>query len=160
MISDEKVLREIRESWCTVRILEARIAATCTDGLIFSLLPAATNFREIPESLLLLWAISVLESSLEQLRDERVFVFKGRGLKDLLRASQKALPWQDFAKIDRARERRDAIAHHRAFLSGGECAAYLNAIENELLAWGILEHRIKGRFGISMGTAANKPTKV
>jgi len=148
MITNPEVLKGIRDSWETVRILQARIHTTLHAGL-FSLVPVMTNFQEVPESLLLLFAVSVLETTLEQLRDQRVFVYKRRGLKGLMNASKNALPWQNFENIQKIKDRRDQVAHHREFLRSGQCAQDLDAIENELLAWRVLEHPIKGTYGIS-----------
>jgi hypothetical protein len=53
MITDSKKLQHIRDSWNTVRILEARIKRTLNAGL-FALVPMMTNFKQVPESLLLL----------------------------------------------------------------------------------------------------------
>ncbi len=151
MITDQKALNRIRESWRTVRILEARISTSLGAG-IFSLVPMATGFREVPESLLLLFAMSVLEDTLKQLRDEGAFSCSRSELRRLMDSSRGVLSWQDFAHVSQARDRRNAVAHRREFLSDGECAQYLTAIENELFSWSVLDHRIKGRFDISIKT--------
>jgi hypothetical protein len=148
MITDQEKLQRIRDSWTTVRILEARINTTLNVGL-FSLVPMLTNFQEVPESLLLLFAISVLEHTLKHLRDQGVFACKGDGLERLMKASSGVLHWQHFEKIQEAKGRRNHIAHEREFLRKGQCAEYLAAIEQELLAWGVLNSPIKGRFDIS-----------
>jgi hypothetical protein len=153
MITDPEALKGIRDSWNTVRILEARIQTTLHPGL-FSLVPVMTNFQEVPDSLLLLFAVSVLETTLEQLRDQGVFVYKGRGLNGLMNASKKALRWQNFKEIQKIKDRRNQVAHDREFLRNGECAQYLDAIENELLAWPVLEHPIKGTYKISFGSTS------
>jgi hypothetical protein len=147
-ITDPEALKRIRDSWETVRILEARIQTTLHAGL-FSLVPQMTNFQEVPDSLLLLFAISVLENTLEQLRRQRVFMYKRRGLKGLIKASKNALPWQNIEEIQKIRCRRNRVAHHHELLRSGQCAQYLDAIENELLAWRVLEHPVKGRYDIS-----------
>ena len=148
MISDQQRLAEIREAWSTVRILQARIQTTLNAGL-FSLVPAATGFREVPDSLLLLFAFSVFEDALLQLRDEGVFRARGNRVSDLMDGSQAALPWQDYAAVNAARERRNDVAHRRAFLRDSEIEACLMAIERELVAWRVLEHPVQGRYAIS-----------
>jgi hypothetical protein len=148
MITDSKKLQHIRDSWNTVRILEARIKRTLNAGL-FSLVPMMTNFKEVPESLLLLFAISVLEDTLEQLRDQGLFACEGRGLERLMKASTDKLSWKHFEEIQEIKNRRNLVAHHREFLRNGQCAQYLTAIEQELLAWGVLDSPIKGQFDIS-----------
>jgi hypothetical protein len=129
-------------------MLQARIHTTLQAGPL-SLVPMMTNFQEVPDSLLLLFGVSVLENTLEELRNQGVFVCKGRGLKGLMNASKTRLPWQNFENIQKIKDRRDQVAHHREFLRRGRCAQDLDAIENELLAWRVLEHRIKGAYAIS-----------
>jgi hypothetical protein len=155
MIADRKALQHIRNSWETVRILEARINTTLKAGL-FSLVPMATNFQEVPESLLLLFATFVLEDTLQQFYDQGVFGQKKPegpkrlGLKRLMEASKDALCWQNFGKIKEIKNRRDGVAHHHKLLRSGQCTQYLNAIEKELLTWGVLEHPIKGTYEVSL----------
>jgi hypothetical protein len=151
MIKNPEELQHIRESWRTVRMLQAKIDTTMSAHL-FSLVPAMTNFRVVPESLLLLFAVSVLENTLEELRNQGVFVYKGRGLKGLMDASSKTdLPWQNFENIQKIKDRRDGVAHHHEILHNGECAEYLDAIAKELLAWGVLEPEFnKGEYGVSL----------
>jgi hypothetical protein len=138
MITDPRRLQHIRDSWNTVRILEARITTTLNAGL-FSLVPMLTNFKEVPESLLLLFAVSILEDTLEQLRDQGVFACQGRELERLMKASTGKLPWKHFEKIQEIKNRRNRVAHDREFLRNDQCAQYLTAIEQELVAWGVLE---------------------
>ena len=120
MLTDPKRLKEIRAKWDTVRIFEARIGATLSCG-IFSVVPAATNFREIPESLLLLFATTVLQETLKALADQRVFKCKSWNLEALMKSSRDPLNWRDYEKVDGARKRRNAVAHHHVFLRTGEC---------------------------------------
>jgi hypothetical protein len=69
MVKDPDALIRIRGSWRTVRTLEAMIQTNLNAGL-FSLVPTMTGFTRIPESLLLVFAVPVLEDTLRQLRDE------------------------------------------------------------------------------------------
>jgi hypothetical protein len=149
MITNPEVLKGIRDSWETVRILEARINTTLNADL-FSLVPRMTNFQEIPDSLLLLFAVSVLETTLKQLRDQKVFSYTGWQLGGLMAASKEknALPWRNFEEILKIKDRRNQVAHDRKFLRHGQCAQDLDAIENELLAWRVLEHPVKGTYTI------------
>ncbi len=148
MITNPEVLQSLRDSWATVRILEARIQTTLHAGL-FALVPQMTNFQEVPDSLLLLFAVSVLENTLKKLRDQGVFPSKGQELGRLMQESTGKLCWQNYGKIQEIKNRRNRIAHERVFLRSGQCAEYLDAIENELLAWRVLEHPMKGTYGIS-----------
>ena len=88
MIKNAEALGSIRESWRTVRTLEGMIQTNTSSGTIFTLIPAATGFVTVPESLLLLFAMSVLEDVLRQLRDEGVFNCSRIELKRLMDGSR------------------------------------------------------------------------
>lgn len=140
----------ITESWRTVRIVEAQIQ-TNTGNTIYSLIPHATGFARVAESLLLVFAVSVLEDSLRGQCQEGAFASRRKELSPLMRASRPHLKWQDFDAIDRIRELRNSIAHRRIFLSEGECRHALNAIARELLVFGVLETDFKGTYSFSIG---------
>jgi hypothetical protein len=149
MLTDPEALQHIRDSWKTVRILQARINTIHTPT-IFSVVPVADNFREVAESLLLLFATSVLEDTLEKLCDQGVFAQTGlRGFERLMKASIGKLCWQNFGKIQEIKNRRNKVAHERAFPPSDKCAEYLNAIAKQLLAWDVLEHDFKGTYEVS-----------
>lgn len=140
----------LSESWKTVRIIEAMIKAN-TGGVIFSLIPHATGFARVPESLLLIFAVSVLEDALKCLCSEGVFTSRRKELGALIKASKNVIDWQNFDEIERIRLRRNHVAHRREFLGPGQCTNDLSAITKELLAWGILSTDFKGKFTVSMG---------
>ena len=106
--------------------------------------PEAAGARSIMESLLLVSSVSVLEDTLRQLHHEGAFVCAHRGLKDLMTASRRILPWRDYTKIDAIRERRNAIAHRGQMLVPHEGAPYLEAIARELMTWHVLETDARG----------------
>jgi hypothetical protein len=66
-----------------------------------------------------------------------------------MKASTDKLSWKHFEKIQEIKNRRNLVAHHREFLRNGQYAQYLTAIEQDLLAWGVLDSPIKGQFDIS-----------
>jgi hypothetical protein len=153
MITNKVVLARTRESWRTVREIEAMIQKTVNTPIIFSLVPLATGFSRVPESLLLLFAVSVLEDALKQLREEKLFSSKPN-LKAMMQASRAVLPWQDFAGVDGVRERRNKIAHEREFLKQGEYKPYLDALAQELLAWRVLTSDYKGECTITFSSSS------
>jgi hypothetical protein len=87
MITKLEALKGIRDSWETVRILQARIHTTLHADL-FSIVPRMTNFQEVPGSLLLLFVVSVLENTLKQLRNQGAFSYTGWHLGGLMTASK------------------------------------------------------------------------
>jgi hypothetical protein len=88
--------------------------------------------------LTLVFAYSVLQDTLEQLEYEGHFKSKTPGLRGRMHASRPVLPWQDFTLVDEGRERRNAFAHDRTVVPVEECVRYVDAIEQELRAWGIV----------------------
>ncbi|MDY6970370.1 MAG: hypothetical protein SVR08_17190 [Spirochaetota bacterium] len=90
----------------------------------------------------LLFAFSVLERTLKQLRDENVFTERLNRLKALMDSSQTNIPWQDFTLIDEAREERNKVAHDQKILERGECWRYIDGIEDELVAWKVVATKI------------------
>jgi len=139
MVSDQEFLKQIRESWKTVRTAEAMIQTNLNSPSIFSLIPRATGFSSVPESLLLVFGVSVLEDALRQMRDENIFQSQRTELSRLMKASKNVLPWKNYAEVEKIRLRRNRVAHQREFLLGGQCAKDLAVIAKELLAWSILE---------------------
>ena len=94
MIQDEATLTELRSEWATVvvaRNMVARNLAASSFG-IGSIGPSHI-FRNFAYSLCLLFAFSVLEHVLLQLRDEGAFSSKTTQLGDLMHASKDALTW-------------------------------------------------------------------
>ena len=139
MITDQSALTDIRSEWGVVHKtcdMIARNLAASSFG-IGSVGPSH-QYRNFGYNLCLLFAFSVLEHALLQLRDEGVFSSSKSNLGALMDAGKKALPWQNFVLVDRGRETRNDIAHKRAFIEREECWKYLAAIEAELLAWKIL----------------------
>lgn len=141
------------QSWLTVRTLEARIRMN-TGPMLYSFIPHATRFAAVPESLLLVFAMSVVEKSLDCLRAEGRFSSSKRGLHDLMKASKSFIPWQNYDWIDDVRLRRNRVAHHQALLEHGQCERDLQFISLELLAWGILDEDPKIEFTVTFQPGA------
>jgi hypothetical protein len=81
----------------------------------------------------------VLNNILEALRDEGHFSYQGRELGGLVRASQKALPWRNYPLIkNEVVQRRNDLAHRAAIVPCDDCGRYIDAIEAELIVWGIV----------------------
>ena len=147
MVTDLAALEELRQSWRTVRTTQAMIR-TNTAPFIFSMVPAVTGFARVPESLLLVFGLSVLEDALRSICDQGAFSSKSKQLGPLMGASRQVVPWRTFEEVDRVRERRNRIAHDREFLAAGQCDRDLDCIARELIAWGVLEHDYAGTYTV------------
>ena len=140
MIKDTSVLNDIRCEWETVRFTKEMVTSNVATGFFVShgILSADLGSIELANSLLVLFAFSVLERVLLQLRNEGQFQSTKINLGCLMAASQNALPWQDYALVDQARGKRNDIAHRRQWIGQAEGHKYIDAIEKELTLWTIL----------------------
>ena len=138
MIRDATALGEVRAEWQYVtgaRDLIARNLAAAHPGI--SGMGQSHEFRNLSYNLCLLFAYSVLERVLRELRDEGIFS-SSKELGALMANSKTVLPWQDYSKADEGRERRNDVAHRRHILERADCWKYIDAIEDELVAWGVV----------------------
>jgi hypothetical protein len=137
MIADLIVLQEVRDAWEFVRDSRNIVVGNCNRGawvIGFN----QKGMRDICFNLLLASAYSVLEDTLRQLRDEGKFASKDSRLGPLIGKSHPALAWLDVALVDAGRVDRNQSIHARTFLPHAKCRDYIAAIEQELVAWGVL----------------------
>ena len=81
----------------------------------------------------------MLERVLIQLRDEGLFECKSSRAEDLMKSSRDSLNWTNYDAVNKARKDRNKMAHHRKIIDQELVLAHINAIQAELLAWGILD---------------------
>ena len=137
MIEDPEALADVRDSWSTA--LTAAISVTSAFSHSLPLLSLHQRHAlDIAHNATLLYAFSVLEKALYQLQREGRFGSSKPGLKALMEASKNGLPWKDYAVVDAARDRRNQVAHERRVLTTNECWVDIDAIREELLAWGVI----------------------
>ncbi len=99
---------------------------------------ASHELRNISHNLVLLFAFSVLENVLKQLRDEGAFTERRNVLGKLMDASCSVIPWSNYNLVNDARKERNRIAHQQQIIERGKCWDYVDAIEAELVTWEIL----------------------
>jgi len=137
MIADVAELRKVRLEWRFVLESRDRVARNLASGAS-SGIGVSHEFRDFSYCLCLLFACSVLEHVLLQLRDEGVFKSKSTMLGPMMAESKGILPWHDYGAVDRARECRNSIAHERKIPERKETWRYIDAVETQLNAWKIL----------------------
>jgi len=139
MIQDKVKQATYQKEWNSVREFQNRIQANLNaSGMMFG--TGATHvIRDISHNLVLLFAFSVFEDVLKQLKEEKYFTSDNNQLGNLMHKSQNYLPWQNFTFVDEARERRNEIAHDQTIFPRGDCWKYIDAIENELVQWGVIK---------------------
>ena len=152
MITNATVLNDVQKAWENVRIYEAMVD-THTGGPPFDSLGMITSpeYTKLTYSLLVFLAFSVLEDVLKELHKQGTFKTEADNLKSLMDASRSCLPWRDFGAVENARNRRNEVAHDRKLLGPTTCKEYLHLIEDEFVSWKVLQHKIKGRYEISIG---------
>lgn len=148
MISNVVFLEQVRSTWNTVRISQARVETNTVAGHLGGgvLTPDFINFAH---SLVLIFAYSVLEDVLNQLFAEKVFKSKKINLMALMQSSRTSLPWADYSIVDTGRERRNDVAHRQVILSKQDCNLFIDAIETELLTWHVIPNRVRGRYSVT-----------
>jgi len=142
MIQDSTKKKEIEDDWKGVRSFQSKIQAHLNISGAIGTVGATHQLRNISHNLVLLFAFSVLETTLKQLRDEKAFEEKNNGLKALMYSSKSSIPWQDFDLIENAREDRNKVAHDQVILERGKCWKYIDGIEDELVSWKIVSNKI------------------
>jgi hypothetical protein len=137
MIANAQVLGDVRQSWAGMRELRQKVAIAVPHGVIaFSGLIFIAN---VPYNLPFLHACGVLNDALEQLAKEQSFTYKERNLGPLIDASVGILPWNDLPLIKEAKDQRDGPAHRGVIVQRDDCLRYIDAIEVELVQWGIVQ---------------------
>lgn len=142
MIQDKVKQADYQKEWNSVRKFQNRIQANLNaSGMMFG--TGATHaIRDISHNLVLLFAFSVFEDVLKQLKAEKYFISDNNNLGNLMHKSQNHLPWQNFTLVDEARERRNEIAHDQTIFPRDDCWKYIDAIENELVQWGVIKCQV------------------
>ena len=85
----------------------------------------------------LVLAYGVLDRVLNKLSDQGAFP-KEWNLGPKMATSQNVLPWQNYDLVDNGRVARNDLAHKAKLSSKADCLRFINAIEAELKAWGII----------------------
>jgi hypothetical protein len=101
-------------------------------------------------ALLLPFGFSVLEHTLQQMRDEGTLICKSSQLKALVDAATAAIRWCDLEAIHAGREVRNNLTHEQIIPSHSDTFRILDEIERELIAWRLLDGPVKYEYTISV----------
>jgi hypothetical protein len=141
MITDAKVLADVRQCWESVRKVQRGLQRDWFAQGVQINEHASKESYNLP----LVLAYAVLDMVLTELYDQGVYSCKGwkstrkapplgRKMED----SRVHVPWQDYSLVFDGKEKRNSLAHEAALVDKFECVTYVNAIETELRAWKIL----------------------
>jgi hypothetical protein len=135
MIHDKKILSAISQQWKAVRKLcHSSHRQYIVGGAVINETPPSESYN-LPFVL----AYAVLDQVLAELINEGTFQCAGRAqLGGRMEASKNVLPWQNYKHITNGRNDRNDLAHEAKLLDKNKCFEYIDAIETELKAWGVL----------------------
>lgn len=137
MVLDPKARFEFAQEWAAVRTLCAgsHRQYQIGGGPFINETPPE-SFYNLP----FLLAFAVLDQVLSELIDQGTIQCQKRRplLGDKMAASANAIPWQDYALVDRGKTARNELAHDATLLGKADCFRYIDAIENEFKAWSVL----------------------
>ena len=137
MISDPDALQEVKASWDGVLKLRDKLKRSSFGAFLGGgLFPFA--LADAGQNLPLMHGCSVLNEVLLQLAKEGKFECTHIFLGKLLKASREDLDWQNYALIKKIVADRNEVAHKGKLLPRGDCWKYLEAIELELVHFGIV----------------------
>ncbi|MCB0027240.1 MAG: hypothetical protein KDE28_04995 [Anaerolineales bacterium] len=139
MIQNKIELNILRSEWASVRAFQSKIQRHLNASSIGIGSGGSTHeLRNISHNLTLLFAFSVLEKALKQMKIEGLISAKRDSLGALMSASRNHISWLDYPLVDQARGDRNLVAHEQQLIERGTCWCYLDAIEAELVAWQVL----------------------
>jgi hypothetical protein len=136
LITDTSVVAAIRAEWSAVvrvrermRRLMAGPVGSIADGELHSVV------YNLPQLL----AINVLERALRALKRQRQISGGSDQLAGLMDLFQGDPSWLEWSVLRDGERRRHAITHTGELFTGVECLADIDAVEEQLRAWAILE---------------------
>ncbi len=139
MIRDQKVLSDISQQWKAIKKLcLPSHRQYIVNGTLQNETPPLESYN-LPFVL----AYAILDQVLAELINQDTIQYTGKKPPPLgakMEASKKApeIKWQDYEKIEKGKEDRNDLAHEAKLLDKNKCFEYIDAIETELKAWGVL----------------------
>jgi len=153
MIHDTSVLEELVDEWHALRRTQGKLQINITAAFARGAFWLPQQIADDVYALLLPFGFSVLEHTLQQMRDEGTIVCKSSQLKALMLASKSAIPWSDYQAVDSGREVRNKLTHEQLIPSHVDTFRILDELESELIAWRVLKGPVKYEYTLSVGRA-------
>lgn len=136
MIQDPAARADIAREWGAVKKLCSSDRGYMIPGAGFINTSPPESFYNLP----FLLAYATLDQVLSQMIEEGTIQCEKKRpmLGDKMAASIPVLPWYRYEFVETGRIARNALAHEAILLSKSDCLTYIDAIERELAAWGLL----------------------
>lgn len=137
MIHDHQTRSAIAQDWAATRKL-------CAGSHRQAQIPGGSFINETPPesfyNLPFFLAYAILDQVLGELIGQGTVqcARKRPLLGDKMAASINVLPWQNYKLVETGKNARNELAHEAKLLGKSNCFVYIDAIETELKAWGVL----------------------
>ncbi len=141
MIKDKRKLQEYQDEWKGVRSFQAKVQRHLNVPSMGLGGSSTHELRNISHNLVLLFAFSVFENVLRQLKCEGKIETSSERLCKIMKASksaESAVQWSNYDKIVEVHKERNNVAHEQKIIEREKCWEYIDAIESELVGWQIL----------------------
>jgi hypothetical protein len=92
------------------------------------------SFYNLP----LVLAYAILDEVLSALIAQGVFACRDWKLGSKMVASKTKLAWQNYLLVDSGKTARNELAHRATLVERAHCLQFIEAIEVELRAWGVI----------------------
>jgi hypothetical protein len=142
MIKDRESQVVYQKEWNSVREFQNKIQRHLNAASTGIGSDVTHDLRNISHNLVLLFAFAVIEDVLKQLREDGIFKENSNMVSKLMSSSRTVIPWSNYDLVDEAREKRNEIAHDQKLISRSDCWKYIDAIENELVSWKVIQRQI------------------
>jgi hypothetical protein len=136
LITDTDTRAAIRSEWSAVVKVRDRMRKLMS-GPVGSI--ADGTLHGVVYNLPLLLAFNVLEQTLRALKKQRQISGGGERLGDLMDLLQGDPSWLEWSVLRDGERRRHAIVSSGELFSGVECLADIEAVEEQLRAWGMFD---------------------
>ena len=80
----------------------------------------------------------MLDEVLNKLNSQGTFACNRWELGAKMEASKSGLQWTDYDLVAEGKEARNDLAHEAKLLAKADCFRFIDAIEDELKAWGVI----------------------
>jgi hypothetical protein len=151
MIRDTVALKSLVDEWHALRRVQGKLQINVVAAFAHGAVWLPQQIADEVYALLLPFGFSVLEHTLQQIRDEGIFTCKSSQMKALMDASIPTISWSDHKAVAAGREIRNKLTHEQVIPPCAETFRILDAIERELVAWRVLDGPVKYELTMSVG---------
>jgi hypothetical protein len=135
MIQNKDLIERFSSSWTSLKYIQRQLS-------VQYLIPGSgvigQNSPDETYNLPLILAFSLLDEVLSEFISQGKFKCGSWKLGTKMETSKDVISWIDYQAIFDAKEARNGIAHRSELVTKQLCIKYINEIEAELSAWGVI----------------------